>query len=359
MITLQNSQNLRISFLNELHSLTNSTHSTENSHIVVVYLSTFDSNSIKVLTGLAVSIDTTYISTDANFVKDMSGVIAKQIPDFLALLAAVFIPDTTRPRLSHAILNLTSETIAVYVSETIRVNTVNFDHFSLYSLSNRQLYLSGGTVSSLNAPIFTFTLQTPDIYLLQQDQDFATNHTNVYFSFTEYFLSDMSDNPIVPVNASNRMRFSTFISDTISPTLNSFSFNLNNGELLLNFSETIRGSTVQLCDIVLKNLNHRFPISIFSINTSINSPTIILKLSMFDLNSIKSSSTDTTSFFIFMTQCSVRDMAQNLFIPIEEENPLISTIIFSDITSPKLLSFILNLNTSKVCFSIMYQGCGW
>ena len=51
-----------------------------------------------------------------------------------------------------------------------------------------------------------------------------------------------------------------------------------------------------------------------------------------------------------MIQCPVRDMAQNLFIPIKEDNALISTSIFSDITSPQLLSFILNLNTSKVCF---------
>ena len=341
---------MRISFHNELYSLTNSTHSSENSHIVVVYLSTFDSNSIKALTGLAVSINTTYISTGTNLVEDMSGVTAKQIPNYLALSADLFIPDTTKPRVSHAIFNLTSETISVYVSETIQVNTVNLIQFSLHSLSNRQLNLSGGTVSSLNAPIFTFTFLTPDIYFLQQDPDFATNETNVYFSFTELFLSDMSDNPIVPVNTSNRMRFSAFISDTIPPTLNSFSLDLNNGELVLNFSETVRGSSVQLCEIVLKNFKYTFAISVFSINTTINSPTIELKLSIADLNSIKSSLTDTTSLFIFMIQCPVRDMAQNLFIPIKEDNALISTSIFSDITSPQLLSFILNLNTSKVCF---------
>ena len=350
MITLQNYQNVRISFYNELYDLTNSTHSTENSHIVVIYLSTFDSNSIKALAGLAISINTTYISTGVNLVKDMSGVVASQIPDYLSLWAAVFIPDTTKPRISHAILNLTSETITIYVSETIRVNTVNLIHFSLHSLSNRQLYLSGGTVSSVNSPIFSFTLRTNDIYLLQQDQDFATNLTNVYFSFSEYFLSDMNDNPIVPVNSSNRMRFSAFISDTVPPTLISFSLNLNNGELFLNFSETVRGSTIQLCDIVLKNLNHRFAISNFSVITILNSPIIVIKLSTVDLNSIKSSLTDATSFFIFMIQCPVRDMAQNLFIPLEEENALISTSIFTDITSPQLLSFILNLNSSQVCF---------
>ncbi|KAI6660708.1 hypothetical protein LOD99_10289, partial [Oopsacas minuta] len=350
MITLQNSENVRSTLLNELYSLTNSTHSQENSNIISIYLSTFDSNNIKALTGLAVSINTTYISTGTALVEDMSAVIAKPISQNFALSAAIFVGDSTRPQLSHAVLNLTSETIKVYVSETIRVESVNLSHFSLHSASRRQIFLSGGTVSNVNAPVFSITLETFDIYLLQQDQNFATNLTNVFFSFTEQFLSDMTNNPIIPINASNPIMFSAFISDVISPTLISFSFDLNNGTLILTFSETVRGLTVPFCDIILKNSDssRTFPISNFSIDSDINSPSIQIFLSRIDLNLIKSSIIGASSFFIFMPQCNITDMASNNFTPLGEENALESTRIFPDITSPQLLSFILNLNSSKV-----------
>ena len=351
MLTIQSSYNLQVDTqFKQAYTLTDSTYLNENSKLIFISLSFSDSNNIKALNKLAVNENTTYLSTGTTFVKDMSGVISKEIFDHSALRVSHFLRDSTRPQISQAIFNLTSETITIYTSETVRVNSIDLTQFYLQSPANRSFALSGGTVSTIDAPIFTFTLRTEDLNLIKQDINFATNISNVFYSFTEYFLLDMADNPVIPVNNSNPFTFTVFISDNIPPTLDSFFIDLNSGTLSLTFSETVNTITVFSCTISLFNPNFSTTLTLsnYSIYALNDSPQVRFNLSKTDLNSFKSSLIETTYVSLFVDNCKIRDMSNNILIPISRGNALISTHIYPDITSPQLLSFNLNLNNSQV-----------
>ena len=334
----------------QFYTLKDSTFRIENSAYVVIILSFSDSNNIKSLNTLAVNEYTTFMSTGTILVRDMSGVSSKEIFHHSALQVSRFVNDSSRPQISQAIFNLTSETITLYISETVRVNSVNLTQFYLHSSAIRYLSLTGGTVSTIDAPIFTFTLRTQDLNLIKQDVNFATNISNVFYSFTENFLLDMSDNLIMPINNSNPFTFTEFVSDNLPPTLDSFIIDLNSGSLSLTFSETVSAISVFSCTISLSNpnLSTILPLSNFSIQALSDSPQIQFTFSNSDLNSFKLSLITTPYVFLFVNNCKISDMNNNFLVPVTQGNGLISTLIYPDITSPQLLSFDLNLNKSQV-----------
>ena len=351
MITIQSSINLLTdSQFKQFYSLMDSTYLVENSNFIVIILSFSDSNNIKSLSKLAIDEDSTFLSAASILVRDMSGVISKEIFNYSALQVSSFVRDITRPVISQAIFNLTSETVTIYMSETVRANSVNLTQFNLHSSAGRSFSLTGGIVSTIDAPIFTFILRTQDLNVIKQDINFATNITNVFLSFSEYFLLDMSDNPIVPINGSNPMTFSEFISDNIPPTLDSFIIDLDSGTISLMFSETVKAITLFSCTILLSDPTFSIilPLSNYTIYPLSDSHQIQFNLSINDLNSFKSSLIDTLYIFLFIENCKISDMNLNVINPITQGSALISTQIYLDITSPQLLSFNLNLNTSQV-----------
>jgi len=113
-----------------VHTLTGGYSTTENSTMVTLNLTLQDLNQIKRLPGLATSAGTTYISTTSDLVDDMNAnnitaITCASNNSCDALQVTTYTEDVTPPELLAFNLNLTSEVLTLYFSET--VNTTSLD----------------------------------------------------------------------------------------------------------------------------------------------------------------------------------------------------------------------------------------
>ena len=92
-----------------------------------------------------------------------------------------------------------------------------------------------------------------DTNILKAFTDLATHVNNTYITITFDLVTDMNRNRIVPISVNNALRVQTLTGDRISPQLLSFELDLDSGELMLTFSETINASSLQVDQLRLQS----------------------------------------------------------------------------------------------------------
>ena len=344
------------------YSLIDSIQINNNSDIALIQLSTLDSNNIKMKSELATDANSTFLAIGPNLVMDMNGVFSNEISLSMSLQVSSYTPDSTRPLLYSNHINLTNGIMTLIFSETMRVSSGNLFEFALHSIpsSLQSLTLSGGMISPNNSPTITISLNMNDLNLIKKDTNFATNISNIFYSFTQEFIRDMAENSIIPINQSMSSPFDSFNSDLFPPSLTEFSLDMDDGILYLTFSETVRVNSVHSCRIILTNSRTStefYNLSNFSSTINSNYHIIPIQISTFDLNSIKLipsfvNAVDNT--YLFQGYCMIIDMNGNLIQPIFQMDALKVNELYPDISPPSLLFFSLNLSSSLVSVIYVY-----
>lgn len=363
-LTLQSSDDSR---LGETYTLTNSTASTVDALVINITLSVYDSNNIKILDSLATDEANTYVVLTMDLVRDMSSVPIEPVVDRFGQRVRYFTPDTTSPEIVRAELDLTTDSLTLYFTESVRVSEIILTTLSLLSSagSNISLNLTGGTVSPNNAPMLTITLLNEDLNKLKENDMFATNTSNVYISFTDNFIQDMAGNAILPVNQTNAFAILSFTPDRVPPYLIEFVFNMNIGSIYLVFSETVRVTTFNASGLTLassaSSVATAYPIANNGLLISpVNSPAVGYMLSISDTNNIKSMlslATSLSNTFLRLERYTIRDMNGNIVIARSDSTALQAIQYISDATAPTLLSFDLDLtlsNVSSAAIAVVY-----
>ena len=147
----------------------------------------------------------------------------------------------------------------------------------------------------------------------------------------------MNGNVIHPVLLPNLIRTSKFIPDSISPSLTSFTANLNDSLLTLHFSETVNTSSLVIHEITLLpmsssimtndsvQLTDTFPFPEGSFTPSENDISLQIYLGSLDLNRIKqliNLFTSISDSYLSLSYISILDMSGNFISPISESNAL-------------------------------------
>ena len=325
---------------------------------VTVQLNVPDQNEIKRLAILATSTNTTFIHVAAAGVQDMNRNYIMPITLDAGIQVSAFVPDTIPPQLVAFDLNLVTEQLTLYFSETVNASSLNVSGLTLLSArsgsSPRVRRLVGGTVLSTDSTVIFVQLGAPDLNYIKSISGFATSQANTYIVIDNYTIFDMSANPIVAIGNGSALQVSVYTADTVRPVLIAFSLHMNTGTLYLTYNETVNTTSLRVQSLTLQTSAMGGPS--FSFNpqaTASLSPygtVVTVMIGNSDLNVIKylfplATSSNTT--FLSISQLAINDTSGNPVVP----STLQVSAFTADSTPPIVQSFALDLNLGQITFN--------
>ncbi|XP_065887295.1 uncharacterized protein [Dysidea avara] len=355
------------------YTLTSGTRQERDSTVVTFNFSLVDLNEIKRITEIfTVRTDSWLVITqyaildmalDPNYVVEIENTTDLRE----GLVTEMFYPDFVDPVLWWFDLNMTTHQLILYFSETVLSRTLMIGEITLQNHANISEDSEYVTLTMGELPLHSMSF-TPDYHIImielgQEDTDaikaftdLATNENNTFISFSDLLIEDMNRNPVVPISAMNAKMVQNFYEDTIDPRLLGFDMDMDTGILTLTFTETINASSLNVNEITIQasqdgngtswRLNDGL-LPFGSVTESRDSAIIEIKLGTTDLNAIKwyaDLATDENNAFLSMTSLSFRDMNKNSVEDVLFDNATKVSMYVNDSTSPKLVSFDLDLN---------------
>ena len=341
------------------YTLRNSSSGSSNGLVFDISLSRFDSNAIKAIPGLAVNINTTFLSFTAEFLRDVFGANVISVIPSDAVPAVAFFSDELPPELLRFGLDYVRETLSLTFQETVQL--ASFD-ISLLTLQNTETgasssyALTGGQITSgLYPTSFSIVLTREDLNAIKLIENLAVSEATTYLSFPTATISDANNNYVVAYSVDNgAQRVSTFVADTLPPVLREFSLDMNVGRLSITFDETVNVATFRPGQITLSSSSSSDGVS-YNLtggsNSLTNSPIVAVNISDSDLNAIKrllglATSRDDT--YISFFDDVVSDMNGNGYEP-EPRRQAASFV--SDETRPELEDFSLDVNAGRLALT--------
>ena len=325
-------------------------------YVIEFNLTLQDLNGLKAIRGLANSVSDTFITMSATAILDVANLQVISVTDVRALQAAFVTPDTKRPELQMFTFNLANGAMILSFTEAIEPLTVLVQEIALQNTSNSSAEPSvSHTLQSftLNTDVpsseITFTLSQLDINTIKALATLGTSENDTFLAFSNTAFADPFGNEIVPISSEEAFRASPFVADTIRPVLYSYSFDLNTGIMILNFSESIQVNTFNVTGITVRSSRGvsatLFPLTggEFLVDSGALLP---LRLNDSDLNSIKAMTdlaiSQGTTFLTFDVDTFADTAGQvgTAVGPNEAQQP---TEFISDTNSPAILTFDFDL----------------
>ncbi|KAI6655294.1 hypothetical protein LOD99_2129 [Oopsacas minuta] len=312
-----------------------------------------DSNEIKRLTSLAISLNSTFLYYIENAFSDVFSNIALNRSQSEAIPAHRFISDQRAPIFEKWQFDLDSGSLQFFFDETIDTSTFKPSTIFLSDQSNLTLSsyvvidIDGGSISA-NSATFSFNLSLPDLNEIKMLPNLCFT---VEFCFIHLSnITDMNSNLLSPIT----LQSSEIAPDITNPKLNSFSLDMNSSILTLFFSETVNSTSFQFDGIILGDLNGIFEHRLNSGSSSqIYSPIQEVLLSDYDVNLIKENTHFGTSVFdtfLRIDSFLIRDMSGNYVDMIINSSRLQCADYIPDEIPPVILSTHLDMNTGTIQF---------
>ncbi|XP_065886866.1 uncharacterized protein [Dysidea avara] len=358
--TIQNSQT---SAANSIE-LTESNSTDLDNDTITISINQNDLNLIKSNTELGITPNDTFVAITMMFISDMAGNTIEPIESNDALMALDVLRDETEPELISFNFDLNQGIITFVFSEAVDISSLNLTEVTLQNQSNATLSTYYTIIDHSTEPVtynerqtvVSVTLTNDDLNNIKQREDLATleSGNDTFISFPTDFITDTTGNPIIPILLSEGQRVDQFVPDTSCPYVvtNGFVLDLDNGTLILRFSETIRVSSINYTQITIQN-SATLPISTVPLtggsSDSSNGPEIVIKLTRDDLDSIKINNligNNLIETFISFSELSLRDMADNSYC--NDTGSVQAVNVIADITPPELDQYNVDLDAETV-----------
>ena len=347
---------VQLTFGTENSSYSHSTHST----IITINLGPDDLNSLKKLTNLATDYDNTYLSLSSSAINDMNRNPVVPFHSNASLQVGVFYNDFVRPELVRFDIDLTKEELYLTFSEVVNGTSLDVTQLTVSStntiISGTQIRtltsgINGSTASSIYDTVITVSLGINDLNEIKRLTNLAISPLTTYLNLTSSTVVDMNNNPVQP----HTIRATLYTPDNVKPKLTAFNIDMNGGILHLEFSETVKSSTLNVTQITLQEIQDNtgsvaesYTLTQTSITFDPDGTSLAIVISRIDRNMIKFLSylaQDDYSTYLSLTELTVEDMNDNLIVPINVSNAIRVSTYISDVTGPYLLSFELDLDS--------------
>lgn len=347
---------VQLTFGTENSSYTHSSHST----IITINLGPDDLNSLKKLTDLATEYDNTYLSLSSSAINDMNRNPVVPFHPNASLQVGIFYNDFVRPELIRFDIDLAKEELYLTFSEVVNGTSLDVTQLTISStntiISGTQIRtltsgINGSTASSIYDTVITVSLGINDLNEIKRLTNLAISSLTTYLNLTSSTVVDMNNNPVLP----RTIRTTLYTPDNIKPRLTAFNIDMNEGILHLEFSETVKSSTLNVTQITLQeikdntgSLAESYTLTRTSITSDPDGRSLAIIISRVDRNMIKFLSylaQDEFSTYLSLTELTVEDMNDNLIVPINVSDAIRVSTYISDITGPYLLSFELDLDS--------------
>ena len=343
-----------------------STTRSPNGYTLSIDLGTEDINAITYDTGLATSVSNTYLTFFSDVVKDLQLRTVVPINDDFGVQTVEYIRDNTPPELESFILDIDNGELILSFSETVRTSSLDVSGITLQSarverlnetdtvtLINFDEFPLGSASFSDNGSSIIVNLGSLDLNEVKRLVNLGTERNNTYVSIRNGTIVDMVgiyNTETVPQQA---IMAAYVENDYTDPELESFTFNLTEGQLYLTFSETVNASTLNVDGILVQNSNNAY-LGRVMLRSSRGSKTyssddtiIIVTVGRDDLNDIKQNRqlvTNTSNTFLFLENFVIEDMNGNLNVPVYNPFGLQASNVYEDKARPYLLGFTLDLD---------------
>ena len=172
-----------------------------------------------------------------------------------------FTEDKTKPIIRSFSLDLNLGYLSLVFSETVNASSILLTQITL---QNRQFYpslvyrLTGGSVLTPNGPSITILLNISGLNSIKAIDGLADANgdpsSNTFLAATSLFIRDMNDNFNEEIRSDiMALGLSMFYPDQTRPYIISSILNLDQGSILLSFSETVRESTLDISMFTLQD----------------------------------------------------------------------------------------------------------
>ena len=220
----------------------------ESGKTLSLTLTNDDLNLLNSLPLVGTNENNTYITIGPGAIADLAGnVLQDGYLDGMALKVTTFISDNKHVVLESFTLDLNLGALLLSFSETVDLNTFNVAGIALQSTRNASnpsitdIYtlLNYNSISIIDFSVVKVTLDSDNLNEINALCGLATGQGNTYISLSANTIEDTSGNNNTIIALDNGLQVTEIIADETSPQLVNFTFNLNNGTLILTFSETI------------------------------------------------------------------------------------------------------------------------
>ena len=335
---------------------------------VIVQLSFYDLNEVKLLTELASGFNNqtnnTFLTVTASSVRDNDGNTVFGINKDDPLKASGFISDTTSPSLDQYHLDLNTGIITLNFSEAIDRSTLQPTGLTFTSSNDTNTSysytLTNGSVINIEQSWIEVNLTIDDLNELKAILQLATNSSNTYLSLDEGSTLDVSGNPVLPIDISDPLPVSNITADTTNPSLVSYTLDMDNGELNLTFTETVLHYTLNSTSLTFQNTSSRLLTdscayyTLADLNVTIlrlDNTILSMTLNNTDLNELKrrpllAVSRNTT--YLAITADFINDTSMNPVNLISYNDALLASDHVEDTTPPTMTGFDFDLNNGQL-----------
>ena len=343
-----------------------------NSPVLTIYFSHFDLNTIKALTELAVSNEDTFLSFTSTAVQDMVCNYVVPVNRSLPLTVTNYTADTTRPQLRGFSFDLDAGNLTLTFTETVNVTSLDVTQLTLismvcdgtnYTLKALPPYPNTSHSFSADWPIVVVQIGHEDLDAIKNLRDLASGRQNTLLYLTNVTIWDNAGNSVVPLSSCEAPRVRDFTHDTTRPKLVSFDLDLDDGRLILTFSETVKIIDTLYVDVVtLQSMEQALGSALSEYTLTKAEPfgsssvdddnrVVPVMLGFRDLNAIKyryELATSRNDTFISITEAAVSDLNNNPVVAIPRSEGLQARIVTLDTTPPILVNFTLDMNSTTL-----------
>ena len=370
-ITLQNNRIRNVSNTDSYHTLSNLTSSpSPDGTVLYLYLSEQDLNEIQRKYELATESATTFIYITEDTILDISNNPNSPIQPDDSLSVTVLISDTTDPILTSFSLNLTSQELTLSFSEVVDASTLFVPEITLYShngsvsgssysLTTSSILLGSG-LAGFDSTHVVITLGSEDLNAIKNLTDLAVSLSTTFIGVTSSVIQDMSGNSVRVIPSTATKSADEFYADKISPVLNSFTFSLDSGEIVLSFSEIMQASTLSVTEIILVSqstytqTSYVYMLTGSQYTTPTNELDLIILLTKEDLDMIKAITqlaTNRSTTYIAFSSNLITDMNNNSVETIPVTSAQLVATFYPDQTRPFLVNYSVNLTSELLMLS--------
>ena len=310
-----------------------------------------------------------WLTINQSFIQDMAGNPIQLIPDGLRTdvrYPLLFTDDTTGPVLESFELNMTSQMLILSFDEPIDTSACNFSGITLQGAasvlpSQTDLYytLTGGEILTGDGAVIRIMLSPLDINGLQSRPLVATAQANSFLSLASSSLRDVTypRNPVQTIPSSAAQQVNIYQPDTAPPRISSFVLDLDSNTLRLTFSEAVLVDQLDLTKLQVTSSSSSGAIT-RQLTGGTAHPTpldaaliVVFTLSQDDITFLEERSdiaTSISSTYLAAQASFATDTNSVTSLELPISSALQADQLIADSSAPRLVSFALNVNSSKL-----------
>ena len=307
----------------------------EGSSLVLVQPSDEELNSIKLNPDIGNTIMDTYVTIRVGEIADFVNLELVSTSSMRPVDAVI--EDTVGPVIAMSTFDLNTGLLTLVFDEYANItSTLNL---GALTISNG---ISGDTLANLSDATTNTTMDGRELFIFLSDEDLdAINIDQTLQSIAIGVSSGLVADFLGNESPSSSVLVDSIVADNQPPVLESFSIDMNTGDLVLLFSETVLTDNFTLSAITVHSSATDVTDGYTLVNGSftVQGSTIAVTLSEDDLNAVKALASvglNETTSYLSLASGYVRDLRGNTLVDVTTAR---ASLVTRDTVSPTLLSF--------------------